>query len=62
MSTIYWNQWPRFELMSMQGVELDIYRYDDRYDCQNDRIPEGEPDGCCTGCMQCLGLSLREFK
>lgn len=62
----YWSQWSHSELMSMQGVELE-----DHYDCHDDdhydvEVSQDEDDAelerqCCSGCMDCLGLSWRDF-
>ena len=38
-----------------------ILEVDDLYDDRDDKIPEGEPEGCCSGCMSCLGLSWVDF-
>lgn len=62
----YWSQWSHSELMSMQGVELDDHcdcHDDDLYDvetCQDEDDTESEQH-CCSGCMDCLGLSWRDF-
>lgn len=64
MSLAYWSQWGHAEIMSMHGVELDEVDADmchDEYDidlCQDDL----EEASCCSnGCMDCLGLSNRDF-
>jgi len=47
--------------MSMHGVELDGCHDDDDQDhddCQDDSDDE---EHCCSGCMDCLGLSWRDF-
>jgi len=59
MSAAYWAQWTHNELMSMHGVEIDAYQDDDQDDSHNDN-QEHEVD-CCSGCMDCLGLSWRDF-
>ena len=63
MSAAYWAQSDRAELMSMQGVELDDY-VDHDVDI-DDMIDEEEEkkEGCPCGyhCMDCLGLSWRDF-
>jgi hypothetical protein len=63
MSSAYWSQWDREELMSMQGIETDTYQDDDHDDSyQDDREKEEEKEGyCCNGCMDCLGMSWRDF-
>lgn len=48
-----WNVLKRAEIIPLQVMELDAY--------QDDRIPEGEPEVCCSGCMYCLGLSWKDF-
>lgn len=55
----YWAQWSHAEIISMHGVELDTYQNDDQDDCRDDMV-EGE-EQCCSGCMDCLGLSWRDF-
>jgi hypothetical protein len=32
MSAAYWSQWTYEEIMSMHGVEIDSYHYDDHND------------------------------
>jgi hypothetical protein len=58
----YWAQWSRSELMSMQGVDMDnldaIFRQDD---CDADLCQDEPEEGCCSDCMDCLGLSWRDF-
>lgn len=60
MSTIGWNQWSYSELMSMHGVEdedCDIEECHDDYDAE-----PRQQRGCeCSNCMDCLGLSWRDF-
>ncbi len=61
MTTAYWSQWSHAEIMSMHGVEIDDCHDDDQDDCHIDR-EELEEAGCCaSGCMDCLGLSWRDF-
>ncbi len=60
MSTAYWAQWSHAELMSMQGIEIDAYQDDDHDDCHDDSDEEPEAH-CCGNCMDCLGLSWRDF-
>ena len=57
----YWAQFSHAEILSMHGIESDTYHDDDHYGDVDDMIPEGEPEGCCSGCMDCLGLSWRDF-
>jgi hypothetical protein len=56
MITTYWKQWSRDELMSMHVVKLDTSQHD-----RDDKIPEGEPEVCCSGCMYCLGFTWNDF-
>ncbi len=60
MATTYWNQWVHSELMSMHGVELDDFYADDLHDMHDQREQE-EEEHCCSFCMDCLGLSWRDF-
>lgn len=59
MTTAYWSQWSHSELMSMHGVELDDCHDDDHDDYHDDS--EAAEEHCCSGCMECLGLSWRDF-
>ena len=62
MSAAYWAQWSHAELMSMQGVELEDYHdvdIDDMIDDEEEEKEEGCP--CGSHCMDCLGLSWRDF-
>jgi hypothetical protein len=56
----YWAQFSHAELMSMQGVEVDDDHDVDYDDMIEKKVVEGE-EGCCSGCMDCLGLSWRDF-
>ncbi len=58
MVSSYWSQYSPTEIMSMHGVELD--RDDDRDD-DLDNDAEEQEEGCCSGCMRCLGLSWKDF-
>ncbi len=61
MSTAYWSQCSHAELMSMQGVELDEIDIDlDQNEYDTD-LSQKEEQGCCSRCMDCLGLSWRDF-
>jgi hypothetical protein len=60
MSTAYWNQWSRSELLSMQGVELDE-EHDDQDIDRDEKDTEEQEKDCCSGCMKCLGLSWGDF-
>lgn len=55
MSNAYWNQFSPREIDSMHGVEQSSY--------QDDDYEEPEPEeGCyCSNCMDCLGMSWKEF-
>jgi hypothetical protein len=64
----YWSQWSHSELMSMQGVEIDDPAHDDADLEQEDDDTESEqePSYCCArspcgNCMDCLGMSWRDF-
>lgn len=52
MSTAYWSQWNHAELMSMFGVELET---------EVDADFEQEEKHFCGNCMNCLGLSWKDF-
>ena len=54
----YWAQWSRAELNDMLGVEERAYHQDDDHDDSNEMIEE---EVCCSGCMDCLGMSWRDF-
>lgn len=56
MTKAYWTQWSPVELMSMHGIELDEFRDEDHDD---NKIEKKEH--CCSRCMDCLGLSYRDF-
>jgi hypothetical protein len=61
MTTAYWAQWSYAELMSMQGVELEDGHKDDYHDdCDYDG-DEGPHEHYCSGCIDCLCLSWRDF-
>jgi len=55
----YWKQWDLAEIASMQGLKMNTYQSLDYEDY--DKIPEGEPEHYCSGCMDCLGLSWADF-
>lgn len=63
MSSSYWSQWDKSDLDSWQGKdypghddeEEEIEDFEDE-DCE---IEDG--CGCATGCMQCSGMSWRDF-
>ena len=59
----YWNQWSSQELLSMQGVEIENEDEDEEIFETED---EEESRGCssknsCGNCMDCLGMSWRDF-
>lgn len=65
MTYAYWQQWDKDDLDDWQGkvaVEEDDYDYDPPERCQ-----EGDcPCSCCSvnpcgRCMDCLGMSWRDF-
>jgi hypothetical protein len=46
----------------MQGVEVIAYHYDSHDDDEDDVDDEEEQEEhCCSACMDCLGLSWRDF-
>lgn len=59
MSAAYWSQWSHAEIMSMHGVEEDDY--DDTDLCHDDVDIESSQHCECSNCMDCLGLSERDF-
>jgi hypothetical protein len=62
MTATYWGQWDRAEIMSMQGIELGTYQDDDHDDSHLDKNDdEQQSEHCCSLCMECLGLSWRDF-
>lgn len=56
----YWAQWSHAELMSMQGIEVDDFQDDDLLDSTEEEKEE-QKEGCCSGCMECIGISWRDF-
>jgi hypothetical protein len=59
MSTAYWGQWSHAEIMSMHGVELEDE--EDDTDLEQDEDDTNLEQDCCGNCMDCLGLSWRDF-
>lgn len=58
MTTAHWSQLGRAE----RGVNVDAYQNDDDlYDYHEDDSEEPEEQYCCSGCMDCLGFSWRDF-
>lgn len=62
MSSNYWSQWDQSDLDSWQGKDLVPEDDDEDYDEDDDEAPE-EEYGCSCGyfCMDCLGMSWRDF-
>lgn len=60
MTTAYWSQYSHAEIMSMHGVEIDEVDTELCQDEVDTRLAQ-EEEGCCSGCMKCLGLSWRDF-
>lgn len=59
MTTAYWAQWNYAEVMSMQGVEVDEVDTDlDQVEIDTD-LRQQRCD--CSNCMDCLGMSWRDF-
>lgn len=62
----YWSQWDRSELDSMQGKDLVVEEEDD-IDFSPDEEEEDEECSCCCDrnpcgrCMDCLGMSWKDF-
>jgi hypothetical protein len=59
MSTAYLNLYSHAEVMSMYGVDLD-QDIDTDLDLGDDDT-RVEQERCCGNCMDCLGLSWRDF-
>lgn len=63
----YWQQWDKSELDAMHGIEHDNDAYDDFDYDEEEGCQEGEcPCFCCSvnpcgRCMDCLGMSWRDF-
>ncbi len=57
MTSAYWAQFSQVEIDEMHGVET--CHDDDQDDCNFDR-EESEECGC-GNCMDCLGMSWRDF-
>ena len=63
-ASAYWAQCSHAEILSMHGVELhEVDAALDQPDYDTDVCQENEERvGCCSsGCMDCLGLSWRDF-
>jgi hypothetical protein len=60
MSTSYLSQWSHTEIMSMHGIELEDMEAN--ADLEHDEDDANvEKEHCCGNCMDCLGLSWRDF-
>lgn len=58
MTIAYWSQWSPSELLSMHGIESDDeVNIDSDHDENNTDLDQH----CCGNCMDCLGLSWRDF-
>lgn len=53
----YWSQWDKSDLDSWQGK--DLVEEEDEDDFDEPRIRRQECD--CSNCMDCLGMSWRDF-
>ena len=60
MSTAYWAQYSHSEIMSMHGVEIDDPEYNESDD-DVDYEPKEKYRCDCSNCMDCLGMSWRDF-
>jgi hypothetical protein len=64
MTSAYWQQWDKSDLDSWQGKDIDPPDDDEDFDDDdNDREAAEEEYGCTCGyyCMDCLGMSWRDF-
>lgn len=52
----YWNQWDRYDLDSWQGKD---YQSHDEVDGSDEKVDGRDCD--CGNCMECLGMSWRDF-
>jgi hypothetical protein len=50
----YWSQWNHDEVLSMHGIEKDTNMYHDEVDTE-------VTQDSCSDCMECFGLSWRDF-
>lgn len=60
----YWSQWDRADLDSWQGKDLVVEDEDEDFDeDRDDEDMDDEEQGCSCGnvCMDCLGMSWRDF-
>jgi len=51
MNATDWDQWGCYDRMNMED-DADLYQYEIDTDLNQE---------CCSGCMDCLGLSWRDF-
>ena len=63
MTTAYWAQFSKQEIDSMHGIEPEDYHDDDQDYDHDDSEDEEREEGCSCGnvCMDCLGMSWRDF-
>lgn len=65
MSSNFWSQWAQSDLDSWQGKDEILYEDEElSEDCEDEDDEEPEEEyGCSCGyhCMDCLGLSWRDF-
>lgn len=54
----YWSQWDRSDLESWMGKDLIE---EEEEDVESDIIPTKSECTCGSHCMDCLGLSWRDF-
>ena len=57
--TAYWSQFSKQEIDSMHGIEPEDY--DDETDVDYDEDETETEQHCCGNCMDCLGMSWRDF-
>jgi len=58
MNTAYWGQWSHAEIMSLHGIEDE----EDDVNLEHDEDDTNSSQNCnCSNCMDCLGLSWRDF-
>jgi hypothetical protein len=60
MNIGYWDQWSHAEIMSMHGIEIMDEDHDDT-DLSHDENAIISEQHCCGACMDCLGLSWKDF-
>lgn len=57
--TAYWSQFNKQEIDSMHGIEPEDY--DDETNVDYDEDETETEKHCCGNCMDCLGMSWRDF-